>query len=75
MKDYWRKLPDWLKRAIKTFVETFFTFIIMAISSKLSTGWPENWTVLKTTLISIVGGALSAAITAAWNIILERFKQ
>ena len=53
-------LPDWAIRAIKTFIQAFFGLFIPALATYLANGFPE---------------ALSAAISAAWNIILEHLEE
>lgn len=67
-----QKLPDWLIRAIKTFIETFFGVLIPAVCAVLSGGFPETPRAAWLLLAPTVSAALSAAIAAAWNIILER---
>lgn len=67
-------LPDWAVRALKTFVQTFFGVLIPALCAVLNNGFPENWSVLWVALSPVVAAALSAAISAVWNIILERLK-
>ena len=69
-----RNLPDWAIRALKTFVQTFFGVLIPALCAVLNNGFPENWSVLWVALSPVVAAALSAAISAVWNIILERLK-
>lgn len=65
-----KKLPDWLVRAIKTFVEAFLGVFLTALVPILNNGWPEDWH----TVWLLVPPALAAAITAAWNVVLERHK-
>lgn len=66
---------DWLIRASKTFVQTFFGVLIPAVVSLLSGGWPESWGAAWIILSPTVAAALSASIAAVWNIILEHLKQ
>lgn len=68
------KLPDWAVRALKTFVQTFFGVLIPALCAVLNNGFPENWSVMWVALSPVVAAALSAAISAVWNILLERLK-
>ena len=68
------KLPDWAVRALKTFVQAFFGVLIPALCAVLNNGFPENWSVLWVALSPVVAAALSAAIAAVWNILLERLK-
>ena len=69
-----RNLPDWAVRALKTFVQTFFGVLIPALCAVLNNGFPENWSVLWVALSPVVAAALSAAISAVWNILLELLK-
>ena len=66
------KLPDWAVRALKTFVQAFFGTLIPALTAILSNGFPENWSKLWVALSPVVAAGLAAAISAVWNIILER---
>ena len=68
------KLPDWLIRTIKTFVQSFFGVLIPEICIILNGGFPDSVSALWKVLSPIVAAALSAAICAAWNIINERLK-
>ena len=67
--------PDWLTRAIKTFVQTFFGVLIPAVATLLAGGFPESLSAWWVVLAPTIASALSAAISAAWNIALERLKQ
>ena len=67
-------MRDWVIRAIKTFVQSFFGVLIPAVCTLLSGGWPESWGAVWVVLSPTVAAALSAAIAAVWNIILERTK-
>ena len=69
-----KNLPDWAIRSLKTFVQTFFGVLIPALCAILSNGFPENWSVLWVALSPVVAAALSSAIAAVWNIILEKLK-
>lgn len=64
-------MKDWVIRTLKTFVESFFGVLIPAICLLLNDGFPENWSKVWVVLAPSVAAALSAAITAVWNIILE----
>ena len=68
-------MKDWLIRAIKTFVQAFFGVLIPEICAILNNGFPENWSSLWLTLAPFVAAALSAAICAVWNIILEKLTE
>lgn len=67
-------MKDWLIRALKTFVQAFFGVLIPAFCTLLSGGWPESWGAAWVFLSPAVAAALSAAISAVWNLILERTK-
>lgn len=64
-------MKDWVTRALKTFVQAFFGVFVPAVISLLSGGWPESWSAVWVVLSPTVAAALSAAIAAVWNIILE----
>lgn len=75
-----KELPDWMIRALKTFVQAFGgTFIpsICIVLNQISTGGlPNNFgTWIATVLIPIICAALAAGIAAAWNIVLEHLKE
>ena len=68
-------MADWFIRALKTFVKAFFGVLIPELCVILNGGFPEN---IKTTWVifgPIVAAALSAGISAAWNIISEKLKE
>lgn len=67
-------MQDWLIRAIKTFVQAFFGVLIPEVCVLLQKGFPENWSTTWAYLAPVVAAALAAAISAVWNIILERLK-
>ena len=68
-------MKDWMIRAIKTFVQAFFGVLIPEICVILNGGFPESWSKLWAILAPVVSAALSAAICAVWNIILETLKE
>ena len=68
-------MKDWLIRALKTFVQAFFGVLIPAVCTMLSGGWPESWNAVWVILAPTVAAALSAAICAVWNIILEKLQE
>ena len=67
-------MRDWIIRAIKTFVQSFLGVLIPAVCTMLSGGFPESvhaaWVILAPT----IAAALSAAISAVWNIALEKLR-
>lgn len=70
-----KNLPDWLIRALKTFVQAFLGVLIPAVVSVLNGGLPVDWGAAKVTMISAIMAALAAAISAAWNYLLEVNKE
>lgn len=69
-----KNLPDWLIRALKTFVQAFLGVFIPAIVTLLQDGLPQDINAAKVTIISTLMAALAAAIAAAWNIVLEHME-
>ena len=67
-------MQDWLVRAIKTFVQSFFGVLIPEVCVLLTAGFPESFEVAWAVLAPVVAAALSAAIAAVWNIINEKLK-
>ena len=68
-------MADWLIRALKTFVQAFFGVLIPELCVILNGGFPES---IETTWVifgHIVAAALSAGISAAWNIISAKLKE
>ena len=63
--------PDWLIRAVKTFVQAFLGVMIPAIIGILNGGLPVDWGAVKITIVSALMAALAAGISAVWNIALE----
>ena len=63
--------PDWLIRALKTFVQAFLGVLIPAVVGVLNGGLPVDWNAAKVTLVSALMAALAAGISAVWNICLE----
>jgi len=63
-------MKDWLKRALKTFVQAFLSAIIAdaAIIGEALTDFDAG----KHILLTVGIGALAAGISAAWNIVLEK---
>lgn len=67
-------MADWVIRAIKTFVQSFFGVLIPEVCVLLNAGFPYDWPTAWAYLAPVVAAALSAAIAAVWNIILEKLK-
>lgn len=67
-------MKDWMIRAIKTFVQAFFGVLIPEVCAVLSHGWPESWASVWAYLAPVVAAALAGAISAVWNICLERLR-
>lgn len=71
MKRFFDGLPDWAIRALKTFVQAFLGVFIPAVVSLLNGGLTQDWGAVKVTLLSALLAALSAGISAVWNIAIE----
>jgi hypothetical protein len=65
-------MKDWMIRAIKTFVQAFFGVLVPEVVAILQHGWPESWAAVRAYLAPVVAAALAAAISAVWNILLEK---
>lgn len=65
-------MSDWLIRAIKTFVQSFFGVLIPEVCIILNGGFPESIDAAWLVLSPFVASALAAGISATWNIINER---
>lgn len=65
-------MSDWLKRTIKTFVQSFLGVLIPEVCIILNGGFPASVSDAWKILAPIVAAALSAAICATWNIINEQ---
>ena len=64
-------MKDWIIRALKTFVQATAAYFVanIALISQHVVDWDfSNW---KGWLMPILVGALSAGISAVWNLILE----
>ena len=69
-----KKIPDWLERALKTFVQAFFGIAEPEVCLILSGRLPEDWEGWVTVLIPVGCSALAAGISAGWNALLEHFR-
>ena len=65
-------MSDWLIRAIKTFVQSFFGVLIPEVCIILNGGFPESIDAAWLVLSPFVASALAAAISATWNIVSEK---
>ena len=71
-----KQLPDWLVRAIKTFIQAFGGILIPELVVILQNGgFPADWSKLWAILTPILCSALAAGISAVWNIILEHLNK
>ena len=68
-------MNDWMIRAVKTFVQAFFGVLIPEICVMLNGGFPESVNAAWMLLSPVVAAALSAAISAVWNVISERLNR
>lgn len=57
-------MKNWVKRALRTFIETAAAYIATAIPS---VDFSADGSVIKATLIGISISAISAGIAAVWN--------
>ena len=67
-------MADWMIRAIKTFVQSFFGVLIPEVCILLNGGFPESVEAAWVVIAPVVAAALSAAISAVWNILNEKLK-
>lgn len=67
-------MADWMIRAIKTFVQAFFGVLIPEVCILLNGGFPESVEAAWVVIAPVVAAALSAAISAVWNILNEKLK-
>ena len=68
-------MKDWMVRALKTFAQAFFGVMIPEACLILNGNLPEDIVGAKAMLIPLLCAALSAGISAAWNIVLEHLKE
>lgn len=64
-------MKDWMRRALKTFVQAFFGVLIPELAANMKEGFPETGSALRVSLTPVVAAALAAAISAVWNLWLE----
>lgn len=65
-------MKDWLKRALKTFVQAFFGVLIPEVCVLLNGGFPASVSEAWLYLAPAVSASIAAGISAAWNIINEK---
>lgn len=71
-----KNLPDWLIRALKTFVQAFGGIVVPELVVILNNGgFPADWSKLWAILTPVLCSGLAAAISAVWNIILEHLNE
>ena len=70
-----KKLPDWLIRTIKTFVQSFFGVLVPEVCIMLNNGFPADISTAWKVLAPVVAAALSAGICAVWNILNEKLQE
>ncbi len=66
------KIPDFLIRAAKTFMQAFFASIVLNITAILTHIVNWDFSTWKSWLAPIIVAALSAGIAALWNFIIEK---
>ena len=64
-------MKDWMKRALKTFVQAFFGVLIPELAILTKDGFPETGSALQSALMPVLAASLAAAISAVWNLWLE----
>jgi len=67
-------MKDWMIRALKTLVQAFFGVLIPELALLLRQEWPENWAAFRAVLAPILIAAVSAAISAVWNLLAEKLR-
>lgn len=68
-------MKDWMIRAIKTFVQSFFGVLVPELVILLQGGFPADVHAAWLALAPVVSAALAAAISAVWNIINEQLQK
>jgi len=61
LKALWVSLPDWLRRALHTFWQTFFSVFLLGITDVLNAG---SWSDARVALIALATAALASAFSA-----------
>ena len=64
-------MKDWMRRALKTFVQAFLGVLIPELALLTKDGFPETGSALRTVLMPVLAASLAAAISAVWNLLLE----
>jgi len=68
-------MKDWQIRAIKTFVQAFLGVLIPEVIAILNGGFPKSIEAFWLILAPFVAAALSAGISAVWNIVKEKLAE
>ena len=68
-------MNDILSRALKTFVQAFFGFLIPEVILILNNIAQYDFANWKTWCLPLICGAISAGISAGWNAILQAQKK
>ena len=64
-------MKDWMRRALKTFVQAFLGVLIPELALLTKDGFPETGSALPGVLTPMIAASLAAAISAVWNLWLE----
>ena len=64
-------MKDWMRRALKTFVQAFLGVLIPELALLTEDGFPETGSPLSGALMPVLAASLAAAISAVWNLLLE----
>lgn len=66
-------MRDWIKRAIKTFIQAFLGVLVPEICIMLqNVELPFDITGAKALLIPLICSAIAGGISAVWNLILQK---
>lgn len=69
------KSGDWQERTLKTFAQAFLSVFIPGLVLMLNGGFPASWGAAWQILAPTAATALATAITATWNILLEKINE
>lgn len=68
-------MRDWLVRALKTFVQATVAYIVTNTALILKHVVEWDFTDWKGWALPLIAGAISAGISAVWNLILEKINK